>query len=482
MISSLLEQCMELFQKGAIGPIKPMEVFGATQILEAFKFMQKGQHIGKIVVTMPENPQDLEVTAVEQDLVLRPNMSYLLVGGLGGLGRAISTWMVEHGARNIIYLSRSAGQSDKDQTFFRELEMQGCSVQCFPGSVSSLDNVKHAVENAAAPIAGVMHMSMVLKVRFDVVCYNNVANKVQDRGLLQFTHDDWHEAVAPKVKGAWNLHEALTGQSVDFFLLFSSISGVVGQWGQGNYATANTFLDSFVQYRHSLGEAASVLDIGVMDEVGYVSQNPALLEQLKATSTHTLREQDLLNALQLMMTKRTASPPSASGYVNPGQLVIGLRSTKPLSDESNRAIWKRDIRMSLYRNLETGTACSSHTVNENLQHFLVSVASQPSILEEQSNVDFLTREIGLRMCGFLLQPEENLDVKQSLSSLGVDSLVAIEIRNWWRQSLGLEMSVLELMNAGSIEQLGKVASEGLRRKHTIEVKEDGDTYLLMKAP
>ncbi len=163
-VNSLLKQCMQYYRQGAIQPIKPMTAFDATRIVDAFKYMQKGQHIGKIVVTMPENPQELEVTAVKQELKLRPEVSYLLVGGLGGLGRAISTWMVEHGARNLIYLSRSAGKSDSDRIFCRELGTQGCSVQAFSGSVSSLDDVKSAVKNAAAPIVGVMHMSMVLRV------------------------------------------------------------------------------------------------------------------------------------------------------------------------------------------------------------------------------------------------------------------------------------------------------------------------------
>jgi Phosphopantetheine attachment site len=69
-----------------------------------------------------------------------------------------------------------------------------------------------------------------------------------------------------------------------------------------------------------------------------------------------------------------------------------------------------------------------------------------------------------------------------LSAFGVDSLVAIEIRNWWRQSLGLEISVLEIMNSGSIERLGKNASEGLQRKYEVHAGNDEDTYLLMKAP
>ena len=155
---------MQYYRQGTIQPIKPMKIFEATQIVDAFRYMQKGQHIGKIVVTMPDDPGKLEVTAVKKKLALRSGSSYLLVGGLGGLGRAISTWMVEQGARSLIYLSRSAGKSQEDQFFFRELEVQGCLVQCFSGSVTNLEDVKHAVENAAMPIAGVMQMSMVLRV------------------------------------------------------------------------------------------------------------------------------------------------------------------------------------------------------------------------------------------------------------------------------------------------------------------------------
>lgn len=142
-----------------------MKVFYASQVLDAFKYMQKGQHIGKIVVSMPQCPQELSVTAVQQELQLRPEASYLLVGGLGGLGRAIATWMVERGARKLIFLSRSAGKADGDQKFFRGLEAQGCSVQAFCGDVTRVEDVKRCVAEAAAPLAGVMHMSMVLQVR-----------------------------------------------------------------------------------------------------------------------------------------------------------------------------------------------------------------------------------------------------------------------------------------------------------------------------
>ena len=125
--------------------------------------MQKGQHIGKIIVNLPSSLDDLPIE-VYPNLSLRSDSSYLLIGGLGGLGRAVSTWMVERGAKHLIYLSRSAGKSENDRNFMHELHLQGCSTQAFAGDVADPLVVQKVVRCAARPITGVIQMSMVLKV------------------------------------------------------------------------------------------------------------------------------------------------------------------------------------------------------------------------------------------------------------------------------------------------------------------------------
>ena len=155
---------MDLFRRGLIKPIQPLTLFEASHIEDAFRYMQKGQHIGKIVVRMATHTHQLQSTAKMQSLVLNPDASYILIGGLGGLGQSISSWMVEKGAKHLIFLSRSAGKSNKDQAFISELISQNCSVQVFTGSVANLHDVKNAVENAGRPVAGVLQMSMILKV------------------------------------------------------------------------------------------------------------------------------------------------------------------------------------------------------------------------------------------------------------------------------------------------------------------------------
>lgn len=155
---------MTYLQAGAIEPVVLAKIFEASRIQDAFRFMQKGQHIGKIIVSMPNESRDLGCAAVPFKFKLRPNVSYLLVGGLGGLGRAVSTWMVESGARHIIYLSRSAKETGGTHYFLNELRSQGCQVQMVAGSVSKFADVEAAVKKASMPIAGVINMSMILKV------------------------------------------------------------------------------------------------------------------------------------------------------------------------------------------------------------------------------------------------------------------------------------------------------------------------------
>jgi NAD(P)-dependent dehydrogenase (short-subunit alcohol dehydrogenase family) len=450
---------MDLLTKGLIKPIRAKTIFPASQIQDAFRFMQKGQHIGKIIVTMPENSEtDLPVTPDVPQLVLRPDASYLLVGGLGGIGRAVAVWMAMHGATNLIFLSRSAGKKESDQALFRELREMGCSVQAYAGSVSCKHDTENVVSMAARPIAGVIQMSMVL----------------QDRALPEMTYDNFLAAVEPKVQGTWTLHNALCATPLSFFVVFSSTSGMAGWTGQANYAAANTFLDAFVQYRHSLGLPASVLVVGTVEDVGYVSEKPAVLEMFRARAIHTLREQDLLESLHLAIARSGpySHPPTSTisaglggNYVNASQLAIGIRSTIPFSSPDNRAHWKRDIRLAIARNYEsTIPSTTDSSTNEALRAFLSTAPTNPTLLNQDSSTAFLTQQIGTRLYSFMLLPEEELDVTKPLSAIGVDSLVAIEIRNWWRQNLGFEVSVLEILNAGSLEHLGKLAVEGLRVK------------------
>jgi hypothetical protein len=157
-------QFEELSAKNELVPIRPVKVYEATEVVDAFRYMQQGVHMGKILVKMPEDPATLAFSPGLSPFSFNPDASYLLAGGLGGLGRSVSTWMVEQGARHLVYLSRSAGQSEGDKAFVRELETQGCQAICVTGDVTIKEDVERAVFLCPRPLAGVAQLSGVLRV------------------------------------------------------------------------------------------------------------------------------------------------------------------------------------------------------------------------------------------------------------------------------------------------------------------------------
>lgn len=338
--------------------------------------------MGKIVVTIPEGGRELPIAPIIPDLTMKANASYLLVGGMGGLGRAVATWLVEKGARHLVFFSRSAGNSEQDRRFIQELESQGCSVRAIQGSVLNEKDVARITQATEKPIKGVFQMSMVLR----------------DKPFMEMDLQDWTTAVGPKVQGTWNLHHAMPSD-LDFFFATGSISGSFGTPGQANYAAGNTFLNAFTQYRRSLGLPTSILHIGLMDDVGYLTQNVGKAEALRAAGGYFLREKDLLDSLQWAIVKATIS--SATADSDEAQLTIGLRCDKRLSDPTNRVIWRKDARMGLYHNRDTESSSSSNGSNgsqaDALKAFMASVEADPEVvLKEPASLEVVTREMAVK--------------------------------------------------------------------------------------
>lgn len=163
-IIRVIERWIEMYRQGRIRPIHPMALFKPSEIEQSFRYLQKGDHIGKAVVKMPEDASEIPSTPRPNIYMLDPEASYLLTGGLGGLGRSVASWMVERGARSLVFLSRSAGLGDSDKAFFAELESMGCTVCPVAGKVQDMDDLNRAILRAPKPIKGVVHLAMVLRV------------------------------------------------------------------------------------------------------------------------------------------------------------------------------------------------------------------------------------------------------------------------------------------------------------------------------
>lgn len=163
-MTRVIRLILNYVEDGSIPPISPITRFPAGDISKAFKHMQKGDHIGKIVIDMPSETEPTFRKPAANHRQISPDRAYLLVGGLGGIGRTISNWLVENGATCLVYLSPSAGTKPEHHAFFEELAAQGCRAIGVQGSAASMDAVREAISQAPKPIAGVFQLSLVLKV------------------------------------------------------------------------------------------------------------------------------------------------------------------------------------------------------------------------------------------------------------------------------------------------------------------------------
>jgi hypothetical protein len=174
-----------MFSDGLIAPI-PMTVFEPSDASSCFRHLQKGDYIGKAVIRIPHDISDIPSTKQATLIKLNLEASYLLTGGLGGLGKSIAIWMVERGARNLVFLSRSAGTGEHDKSLFAEFKSMGCTITTVQGKAEDIKAVQTVKRTATKPIKGIIHLAMVLR----------------DAPLLEMTYEQWTETIAPKVDGA----------------------------------------------------------------------------------------------------------------------------------------------------------------------------------------------------------------------------------------------------------------------------------------
>jgi NAD(P)-dependent dehydrogenase (short-subunit alcohol dehydrogenase family) len=464
---------MDWFKEGKIKPIHPVTVFDSSQVIEAFRYMQKGTHMGKILIRMPEDASNMTVSPPKPKIRLSPEASYLLVGGLGGIGQAISNFLVEKGARHLTFLSRSAGQSEEHTRFSKELQAQGCQSILVQGSVTDIKDVQKAVQSCGKPIAGVIQLSMVLKVRVTSTS-QFVREKLtlkKDQSFSKMSLEEWNTAVGPKVAGTWNLHTVLEHSSLDFFVVFGSVSGTCGNPGQANYAAANSFLDAFVQYRRNKGLPASVLSLGFVGDVGIVSQDQKLLNRADATAVQFVREKDIMDALELVISDssvatRKITKTDEKYLSQSNSLVIGLALTKPVSGLTTVPFWGNDRRFLSYENYELPSSETKIESDEtDLREFMGQISKDPDLLKQDATETKILQELGKVIVPHTASGQQGQMSDEEISGVAIDSLMSIEIKNWARRKLTIDIALTEISKAATIGGLAKLTLEKLRLKY-----------------
>jgi polyketide synthase 5 len=252
-VRELLNTVYRLTAKGVL-PHPQATHYPLTEAAAAIRAMSAAEHTGKLILSVPRVGHSTVVVPPEQARVFRRDGSYIVTGGLGGLGLFLAAKMADAGAGRIVLNSRSAPKPAAMAEIER-MRAQGTEVEVITGDIALAGTVDRLVAEATVsglPVRGVLHAAAVVE---DAIL-TNISGELIER--------DW----APKVYGAWHLHRATATQPLDWFCSFSSAAALIGSPGQGAYAAANSWLDAFTQWRRSQGLPASAVAWAAWDEIG----------------------------------------------------------------------------------------------------------------------------------------------------------------------------------------------------------------------
>ncbi len=267
-----LRRVMGRLEAGELRPLVHTR-WPMAEIRPAMEFMQSARHIGKNVIVMPP------LTGGR----LKADRTYLVTGGLGGIGTVVAGWLADRGAGVIVLNGRRAPDAAAEEVI-DALRRQGADVRVELADMTdtaAIDAMLARLDAAAPPLAGVIHSVGVLS----------------DGSLGNQTWERFEQVLSPKVLGAWHLHKSTLDMDLDMFVLFSSITGVVGNSGQGNHAAANAFLDQLAGYRRSLGLPGQSIAWGAWAGLGEAEEQRERIErQLAASGTGWIAPQQGLRA------------------------------------------------------------------------------------------------------------------------------------------------------------------------------------------
>ncbi|HXV37365.1 MAG TPA: SDR family NAD(P)-dependent oxidoreductase, partial [Myxococcota bacterium] len=425
LLASLFRDVIAEVDAGRLAPL-PFRVFPAFNHAGAFRTMSQARHFGKVLVSL-RAARGRIAPPLPEPASFRADATYLITGGLGGFGCIVARWMVEHGARHLALVGRSGATSDEAARALEELRAAGAQVRVLRADVSeraAVDRVLAEIDAEMPPLRGVIHAAMVLK----------------DRLIADLNHERMREVWAPKVHGAWNLHAATLGRELDCFVLFSSLSSVFGIGGQANYASGNAFLDALSYQRQAAGLPSVTISWGYLADVGWVARHDEIGQRLKALGVKSFTPRQ---ALQLLGRFLVEQPPHVG--------VMGI----------DWRVWSEATSASRVspRFAALVRASAAGGPDERGRRGGAAIKGEILSAPPEERMPMLVDLVRSQVARVLGAAPAKLDVEKSLTQLGLDSLMAVELRNWIEGELRLTLPTVELMRGPSVVRLAELLLE-----------------------
>ncbi|ORJ57852.1 type I polyketide synthase [Mycobacterium simiae] len=407
LTASMFSELMALFDTGVLKPL-PVKTFDVRRASAAYRFVSQARHTGKVVLTIPDGPRKTLLTASGGSLA---GGSVLVTGGTGMAGSAIARHLVErYGVAHVLLVSRRGTQAEGVTDVVDELKGAGAEVSVVACDVADRDALAKLIAELPPqyPLKGVFHAAGVL-----------------DDGLIgSLTPERMDRVLRAKIDGAWNLHELTRDHDVSAFVLFSSMAGIVGSPGQGNYAAANSFLDALATARRAQGLPGLSVAWGLWEQAsgmtGHLDErDKARMSRIGLAPMATEQALRLLDAAML-----TEHPAMVAARIDAGALAENSASLPRLLSQ----LVTRPIR----RIIDESETVPASTTS--------LVARLHGLSAEQRHTELV--ELVCRNAATVLGRAHAADINAGsvFQDLGFDSLTAVELRNRLKTATGLTLS------------------------------------------
>jgi NADPH:quinone reductase-like Zn-dependent oxidoreductase/NADP-dependent 3-hydroxy acid dehydrogenase YdfG/SAM-dependent methyltransferase/acyl carrier protein len=403
-------------ETGACTPL-PHRAYSADRVEEAFRVLRHSRHIGKVVVTFDEPPA---VEHLPRPAPLDPEATYLITGGLTGLGAAIARHLAACGARHLALLGRRGPETPGARELLDALADSGAQALAYAADLTdghALDRVLRLVDTAGHPLKGIVHAAAL----FDDAPLSDVGQQERIRAVL-----------GPKMHGALLLETRLRDRPLDFFVSCSSIAAHIGNRQQAPYGGANLFLEAHSRRRRRAGHSGLAIAWGALSDTGYTHRTEGLATSLERRGLTGFSATEACAALDTLLAEGVETA------------VVG------------RFDWPRmqqvlsSISSPRFAEITAGNHQDSTGGGEPLGEQLAQA-------DPEQALELVTEAVVVLTAGVLQTSPDRLDRNRPLDQMGLDSLMAAELVVAVRRRLGCELPALEIIGASGLTDLARRA-------------------------